>query len=318
LTPGRHAELLSFFAEQALVRSVELPPILETTPASGGANLGKFSVAEPAAGVDYPTIAIIDGGVSVAPLGKWRVGDAGLVPTDDRDEVHGTFIAGLVSAGSSLNPALSSSIEPAGCKFYDLDLFPRRDLRHTYYSDLEELFDVLDEKVKVAKRDHGVRVFNLSFSIGHRPSRLAYSLAADRLDRIARTNDVVFVVAAGNLVSSSRPPWPEKASSCSPLDPGSTTGSRVDIIVDKLLFVLLRDGLTEGQLAAQFPFVSMRSDLTKTQRPHKKRTDATNEKLAFDGLRFCLFPSYSSECKCSGDTTAKARKRVVNQLSLGS
>ncbi len=211
LTPARHAELLAFFAEQAIVRSVELPPILETTPASGGANLGRFDVAEPAPGVDYPTVAIIDGGVSVAPLEKWKVGDAGLVPTADRDEVHGTFIAGLVSAGSSLNPTLSSAMEPAGCKFFDLDLFPRRELRNTYYSDLEELFDVLDEKVKVAKRDHGVRVFNLSFSIGQRSSRLAYSLSADRLDRIARTNDVIFVVAAGNLVASRRPSWPEKA-----------------------------------------------------------------------------------------------------------
>ena len=211
LSPARHAELLAFFAEQVLVRSVELPPMLETTPASGGANLGKFSVAEPAAGVDYPTIAIIDGGVSVTSLAKWKVGDAGLVPAADRDEAHGTFIAGLVSAGSSLNPTLGNAIEPTGCKFYDLDLFPRRDLRHTYYSDLEELFDVLDEKIKVAKRDHGVRVFNLSFSIGTRSSRLAYSLAADRLDRIARANDVLFVVAAGNLVASSRPLWPEKA-----------------------------------------------------------------------------------------------------------
>ena len=70
---------------------------------------------------------------------------------------------------------------------------------------------MLDEKVKVAKKDYGVRVFNLSFSIGQRTSRLAYSLAADRLDRIARANDVLFVVAAGNLGNSSRPPWPEKA-----------------------------------------------------------------------------------------------------------
>ena len=118
---------------------------------------------------------------------------------------HTTFIAGLVSAGSTLNPTLSAAMEPGGCKFYDLDLFPRRDLRNTYYSDLEELFDVLDEKVKVAKKDHGIRVFNLSFSIGQRSSRLAYSLAADRLDRIARANDVLFVVAAGNLVNSTRP-----------------------------------------------------------------------------------------------------------------
>jgi hypothetical protein len=67
-------------------------------------------------------------------------------------------------------------------------------------------------RLRVAKRDFGVRVFNLSFAIGYRSSRLAYSLAADRLDRIARTNDVIFVVPAGNLHSmESRPPWPEIA-----------------------------------------------------------------------------------------------------------
>jgi hypothetical protein len=211
LTLDRHTELLAFLAEQALVRSVELPPTLETTPATDGSNLGNFKVREPAEGVDYPTVAIIDGGVGGANLNKWKVGDAGLVPIGDRDEAHGTFIAGLISAGGSLNPVLSSAIEPIGCKFYDLDLFPRRELRSTYYSDLEELFDVLDEKIKVAKRDYGVRVFNLSFSIGQRTSRMAYSLAADRLDRMARVNDVLFVVAAGNLGRLSRPPWPEKA-----------------------------------------------------------------------------------------------------------
>lgn len=211
LNVTRHGELLAFLAEQSLVRTVELPPTLETTPASSGVNLGKFTVADPVDGVDYPTVAIIDGGVNVGALGNWKVADAGLVPAADRDERHGTFIAGLISAGSALNPTLSASVEPHGCKFYDLDLFPRRDLRNTYYSDIEELFDMLDEKVKAAKRDHGVRIFNLSFAIGNRASRLAYSLAADRLDRIARANDVLFVVAAGNLGSASRPPWPEKA-----------------------------------------------------------------------------------------------------------
>jgi hypothetical protein len=212
LTLGRHAELLAFLGEQALVRSVELPPVLETTPMVGGANLGAAVVPEPGTGVDYPVVAIIDGGVTQsAALNLWKIGDAGLVPENDRDEAHGTFIAGLICAGSALNPTLSAALEPTGCKFYDLDLFPRRELRSTYYSDIEELFDILDEKVKVAKSDYGVRVFNLSFSIGQRSSRLAYSLAADRLDRIARTNDVIFVVAAGNLPpSSGRPPWPEK------------------------------------------------------------------------------------------------------------
>jgi hypothetical protein len=211
LSVARHAELLTFFAEQALVRSVELAPILETAPSIGRAKQGKAVVPQPTAGVDYPTVAIIDGGVSDgASLGKWRLGDAGLVPAGDRDEKHGTFIAGLVTAGSILNPALSASLEPGGCKFFDLDLFPRPELRSKYYPDIEDLFDTLDEKIKVAKREHGVRIFNLSFSIGQRTSRLAYSLAADRLDRIARANDVIFVVAAGNLMTC-RPPWPEKA-----------------------------------------------------------------------------------------------------------
>ena len=208
----RHGELLGFLAEQALVRTVELPPLLETTPAVPETNVGSVTLAAPLSGVDYPTVAIIDGGVAAnEPLEKWKVGDAGLVPAADRDEGHGTFIAGLISGGSVLNPLLGAGLEPSGCKFYDLDLFPRRDLRGRYYPDIEDLFDTVDEKVKVAKRDHGVRVFNLSFSIGQRSSRLAYSLAADRLDRIARSNDVVFVVAAGNLgPSACRPPWPEK------------------------------------------------------------------------------------------------------------
>ena len=140
LAIDRHSELLMFFAEQALVKSVELPPILETTPATGGTTLGRVDVPEPLTDVDYPTVAIIDGGASnVFPLDKWKVGDAGLVPLSDRDEQHGTFIAGLVSAGSSLNPNLNGTIEPRGCKFFDLDLFPRRELRSTYYPDIEDL-----------------------------------------------------------------------------------------------------------------------------------------------------------------------------------
>jgi hypothetical protein len=210
LDVNRHQALLTFLTEQSLVRSVDLPPVLETTPSSAGHVLGNAAVPAPAERVGYPVVGIIDGGVSsAAVLSLWKSGDAGLVPAGDRDEQHGTFIAGLVSGASSLNPLLAARMEGTGCKYFDLDLFPRQDLRASYYRDIEELFDVLDEKIKVAKRDHGVRVFNLSFKLGTRTSRFAYSLPADRLDRIARANDVIFVVAAGNA-KYTRPPWPEK------------------------------------------------------------------------------------------------------------
>lgn len=212
LDVARHHALLTFLAEQSLVRSVDLPPVLETTPASAGHVLGQAVIPAPVADASYPVVGIIDGGVSATPsLAPWKAGDAGHVPAADRDEQHGTFIAGLVSGASMLNPNLTSNLEGTGCKYYDLDLFPRRGLRAKYYSDIEELFDMLDEKVKLAKSQHGVRVFNLSFSFGGRASRFAYSLAADRLDRIARANDVLFVVAAGNA-RYSRPAWPQKPS----------------------------------------------------------------------------------------------------------
>jgi hypothetical protein len=209
---SRHTELLNVLASQSLVRSIELPPTLETAPTTNKPPTRAASFSPPTGSSPYPVVGVIDGGVSSArSMGAWIVGDAGLVPTPDRDESHGTFIAGLICAGASLNPGLIDSVEPLGCKVYDLDLFPRRELRTSYYPDLEDLFDTLDEKIQVAKRDFNVRIFNLSFAIGNRTSRLSYSITADRLDRIARAHDVIFVVASGNLSSTvSRPPWPEK------------------------------------------------------------------------------------------------------------
>jgi hypothetical protein len=212
LTPARHSVLLQFLAEQSLVRAVELPPVVETAPMAALAGRGEVAVPPPPDG-DHPVVGIIDGGVAdVEGLNAWKVGDAGLVPFFDRSEGHGTFIAGLVAAGAHFNPGLAGGIEPSGCKFFDLDFFPRRELRGHYYPDIEDLFDQLEEKVRVAKQDHGVRIFNLSYAFGRRPSSLGYSLAADRLDRLARALDVIFVVSAGNLApSTSRPPWPVQA-----------------------------------------------------------------------------------------------------------
>ena len=142
-----------------------------------------------------------------------------------------------------LNPAPNGEIEPSGCKYFDLDIFPRRELRQSYYTDIEELFDQLDESIKVAKSNHGVRIFNLSFAIGRPPSRLGYSLAADRLDRIARANDVIFVVAAGNLLpAKSRPPWPAKAEEAAAMLAGFGGNQQITAPAEHLL------GITVGAI----------------------------------------------------------------------
>lgn len=212
-TLEHHEALLSSLAEQTIVRRVDLPPIVETAPASEATPGKPPRISDAAPGGKYPVVGIIDGGVADVPaLRSWSVGDAGLVPVSDRDESHGTFIAGLVAAGEALNPHLAGRVEPRGCKFYDLDLFPRKELRQKYFSgDIEYFFDLLEEKIKAAKRDHGVRVFNLSFGLRTAGSKVTYTPIADRLDRLARANNVIFVVSAGNLLrNTARPTWPPK------------------------------------------------------------------------------------------------------------
>jgi len=208
LTPAHHQAFLDRLSDQTLVRSVDLPPLVEATPESLAISIPKPAVGQPTPRHAYPIVGIIDGGVAPIPeLLPWRAGDAGIVPPADRDERHGTFIAGLVVAGTVLNPHLAGKLEPQGCKYFDLDLFPRRELRDKYLGrDLDFFFDLLDEKIKSAKRDHYVRVFNLSFTMRMPSARFAYTPLADRLDRVARANDVIIVVSAGNLTTT-RPPW---------------------------------------------------------------------------------------------------------------
>lgn len=210
LSVTRHQRLVDVLSEQSLVRSIDLPPLIEASPVAAAPHPLSQPFPRPRDGIDYPVVGIIDGGTADIPeLAPWRVADAGLVPASDRDENHGSFIAGLVVGGATLNPDIAASLEPGGCKFYDLDIFPRRELRPSYYSDPEFFFDLLEEKIKAAKRDYGVRVFNLSFGMRSPLPRFGYSPIADRLDRMARLNDVILVVSAGNLhAGGARPSWP--------------------------------------------------------------------------------------------------------------
>ncbi|MES5485181.1 S8 family peptidase [Bradyrhizobium sp. INPA03-11B] len=209
-----HRQFLEALSAQALVRHIDLPPLMEAAPAGYASGNSRPTLVSPSPQQRYPVVGIIDGGIADIPeLAAWCVGDAGLVPVIDRDETHGTFIAGLVVAGSHLNPDISKALEASGCKFFDIDIFPRRELRNSYYGqDADFFFDLLDEKIKAAKRDFSVRVFNFSFGISRYASRSGYTAWADRLDRIARANDIILVISAGNLAPAScRPAWPKDA-----------------------------------------------------------------------------------------------------------
>lgn len=217
LDPDFHSSFLEALAGQSLVRRIDLAPIIESAPAAAGAAASVVSIPPPSGGSSHPVVGIIDGGVGrLSDLDPWCAGRAQLTAQEHQDSRHGTFIAGLISAGSTLNPHIADAID-AGCKYYDIDIFPRRELRNQYFgNDIDYFFDLLDEAVRTAKRLHRARIFNLSFGVRNAGMRSGYSAVADRLDRLARELDVVLVVAAGNLsIGSSRPPWQ--------IDPVATT-----------------------------------------------------------------------------------------------
>ena len=206
----QHQELLDLLGTEPLVRSVELPPQINTRPTGDVVVAKTVTIPPPNPDRAYPVVGIVDGGVAeVDAITSWREAVANNIPIDDRDEYHGTFIAGLLAGGRHLNPLIEANIEQHGCRHYDLDILPHRNLVQTYYRTLPEFLDQLDTLVERAKSEFGVRIFNLSLGITNSRSRTDYSPFAARLDEIALEHDVLFVVSAGNLETMNyRPPWP--------------------------------------------------------------------------------------------------------------
>ena len=206
----RHQQLLELLAAEPMVRRVELPLVLELAPL-GAIEAGRGGdLPTPAPRGSYPVVAILDGGVAGIPaLAPWRAGGADQIDPDDRDESHGTFIAGLVAGGRHLNPHIEAALERDGCRFYDIDLMPRQGLLDTYYATPYEFFDQLETEVVRAKAEAGARVFNMSLGSPRMRRGLGYSIFAKALDEIAVEHNVIFIVSAGNLRGlEARPPWP--------------------------------------------------------------------------------------------------------------
>jgi Subtilase family len=211
LSIERHQILLDLLSTEPLVRRIELPLRLESMETQASASGSIADIPPPKGSENYPIVGIIDAGVAdVASLRPWRAGGAGVVAPADRDEPHGTFIAGLLAGGSALNPSIADRLEPVPCRFFDVDVLPKRGSLARYYQTPEEFFDQLDAQVEAAKRVYGVRIFNMSLGSPGIRQGIGYSSFAAQLDQIAKSRDVIFVVSAGNLRGrNARPEWPD-------------------------------------------------------------------------------------------------------------
>lgn len=238
----RHQALLEQLAVEPLVRRVVLPPSLEPLPVVSSEIGQKLEFPSPPAS-GSPVVAIVDGGVAnYSKLSAWKAGGTDIIPLADRHVGHGTFIAGLVAAGRTLNPHFEPKLERTGCRYYDIPLVPRQSLMTDYYDTLYDFFDQLNLEVGRAKSDAGVRVFNVSLGSPGLRHGLGYSVFAQALDEITMEHDVLFVVSAGNLSGTeARTPWPaDGISAVRMLAGGSASDERITAPAENLL------GLTVG------------------------------------------------------------------------
>ena len=206
----RHQEFLQLMEDEPMVRRVNLPPSVEVPPTRLISQTTRVIELPNSPRSGAPVVGIVDGGVAEIPaLSSWRSGGTDSVAAGDLDYSHGTFIAGLVAGGRTLNPHIATTLEPRGCRFFDIPLLPRDGLISNYYRLLSEFIEQLEEEIIRAKSDAGVRVFNLSLGIVRMGRDRDYSMFAKALDDIAVEHNVLFVVAAGNLRSiDERLPWP--------------------------------------------------------------------------------------------------------------
>lgn len=207
LAVNRHAALLDFLEKHPLVKKITLPPIVTQSETATAPKKGEsFSIPD-MLNASYPKICVVDGGVSDI-YGDWIEDRWGLISPSDKDENHGTFIAGLAIVGQTLNgSAICREVD--GCKIIDLDILPRPGRYASYFSKPLEFFNELEIAVQELKARTGVRVFNFSLNIEEHASTAGYSLPAQILDKIAEENDVIFVISAGNTKPiDMRKEWP--------------------------------------------------------------------------------------------------------------
>ena len=207
----KHSELLDFLGKHPLVKRITLPPIIMQSSPAGTIKRGRtFTIPSIKSNTSYPKVCVVDGGVSDI-YGDWIEDRWGLISPSDKDENHGTFIAGLAIIGQTLNgSAICREVD--GCKIIDLDILPLANRYDTYFPKPFQFFTELESAVQELKARTGVRIFNFSMNIEEHASTTGYSLFAQLLDKIAEENDVVFVISAGNTHPvDMRREWPDDA-----------------------------------------------------------------------------------------------------------
>jgi Subtilase family len=209
-TRERHSHLLAFLERHPLVRRIDLPGVVVRNEHSLRSRPESAAIPAKISSRVWPKVGIVDGGVSQVALGDWIIGRWDLLADEDVDAAHGTFIGGILVAGSQLNGSQVTG-DPDGDGNTAISKISATDRAFaTYHGDVAGFLNEVENAIVEARTRHQVRIFNFSLNIQNAVVPNYYSKVAARLDQIADTHDVIIFISAGNL-SSPRAEWPAQA-----------------------------------------------------------------------------------------------------------
>lgn len=212
-----HSTFLAIVDSHPYVRRILLPPIIEASRIGLTESMPQsIPIPRKIALGSYPKVGIIDGGLG-GHLADWTVGEHTIIAPEHLKRDHGSFIGGLLVGARLLNGS-GVCDEPDGCELFDVGILPDPDqsavFKNYYPKGIVDFLHELENGVEAARRDHGVRIFNMSLNLLDPVQPDGYGIVASLLDQIADKHDALFVISAGNLRSGDyRPEWPSDPNS---------------------------------------------------------------------------------------------------------
>ncbi len=194
--------LLDILTAHPLVKEITIAPIVQNVPKPSFRFDEKENVIIPKPDnlENYPIIGVADSGIS-AVLNDWVVSRLGIQEEEYRDESHGTFISGLYITGKLLNSNFIK--EKDGNRLVEICVLPKDKWSYfqVYPKGVEDFLIKLRSSVSEAVAKTGVRIIGLSLNIPDMRMDFMYSKFAMELDDIAMSQNVLFVISAGNLMT---------------------------------------------------------------------------------------------------------------------
>lgn len=170
------------------LQSLKNMPFFETLYNDQGEEV-KIKVRIPDKEAYYPTIGVLDSGISKIPhLDPWIDGLESIYIEDDINRNHGTFVSGIIIYGDQLEQ--ESYTGSSGCKLFDATVFPK-------YKGIPEN-ELLDNIRDIIEKYPAINIWHMSLGSNRELDINNVSDFGSALDELQKKNNILIIKSAGN------------------------------------------------------------------------------------------------------------------------